>query len=514
MADHLSVEPQPGWLQRVFQCDLRSLVVFRIAIGTLLLIDLAMRATSMQAMYTDAGVLPLTDRADYFQELDGTASAMSWSLHALNGSLGWQIFLFLVAAVAAAMMALGWKTRLATVVSWILLASLHSRNPIILHSGDTLLKLVLFWAMFLPLGAIWSLDARKHRTKLPIRGYVSGATVGLIMTLISMYFFSGIAKLNSFWFSGDAMEYVLRLDIYLTPFGKSLLQYPMVLKIITWGTLATEIVLPLLMLLPWKNDWWRMLGLVVFCSMHLAIAACMNIGLFSWFSIAVWLAVVPGSVWDALAAKIPRMSMSSAGDASPPDRGFWSHPFNVIGVAFALYFLVWHMSLVSYPRSQVLMPEPARVVSKWLNMRQVFHMFDVPPQHSPWFVYEATLRNGVQIDVFRNAPVSHERPDSVRQTIHGHHWRRLHRNLAREPFARFRIPVSDYIVRQWNATHDEDSQIVAMKTTAYLDEIRPRESTPQGQLVQVWHVHGADVADQQLFDDLLRKVKDKGIILP
>lgn len=159
------------------------------------------------------------------------------------------------------------------------------------------------------------------------------------------------------------------------------------------------------------------------------------------------------------------------------------------------------------------MPQQARVVGKWLNMRQSFRMFDVPPRYSPWFVYHAQLKNGAEVDIFRNAPVDHDRPQSILATIPKHHWRRLHRNLARPHFEQYRQPVSEYMIRRWNETHDEDSQILTARTTVYLDEITPG-SEPIGQVTQVWHQHGGEFADQQLFDDLLMKMKEKGIILP
>ena len=45
-------------LAEPFSIDLRSLAVFRIAFGTLLLCDLGLRAPLLETNYTDAGVMP------------------------------------------------------------------------------------------------------------------------------------------------------------------------------------------------------------------------------------------------------------------------------------------------------------------------------------------------------------------------------------------------------------------------------------------------------------------------
>ena len=54
---------------------------------------------------------------------------------------------------------IGYRARLATIACWFLVMSIHNRNPMILSAGDILLRLLLFWAMFLPLGARYSVDA-------------------------------------------------------------------------------------------------------------------------------------------------------------------------------------------------------------------------------------------------------------------------------------------------------------------------------------------------------------------
>jgi hypothetical protein len=49
-----------GWVRskfvEVFGADLRSLAVFRMALGVMVLVDLAYRGTDLPAFYTDGGV--------------------------------------------------------------------------------------------------------------------------------------------------------------------------------------------------------------------------------------------------------------------------------------------------------------------------------------------------------------------------------------------------------------------------------------------------------------------------
>lgn len=499
----------------VFGMDLRSLAGLRILFGCCLLIDLWMRWGHLQAMYSDAGIVPLGMLNEY---LRFHARWFNWSFHALSGGTGWQVFLFGVAAVVYTMFLVGYRTRLASIAAWILLVSVQLRNPLILHSGDTLMRIGLFWMIFLPLGAVWSLDSRRRQATgvdtVPDREFASPATAGLMLLMFSLYFFAGLAKMNEIWWQGLAMEYVSRLDIYQTSIGQWVRQFPLVLKWITWSTLVIEVVLPFLLFSPWWNRRLRVLLIFIFAGFHLGIALTMNIGLFQYVAIGMWLALVPGAFWDWLGKwmagfRFP-LQIAPAGPPLPwSGRVAWG-----VSLFFAIYFLLWNIA--SIERASLLkyaMPRPLELVGRSLNLRQEFRMFDVPPTISPWFVYEARLADGTVVDIMRNAPVSHERPEAVLDTIPGHHWRRLHRNLVRENVGMdpFRQQTADFLKERWNRTHPEHQQIVSYKVTVYMDEIVPFEEIPSGQIVVVWKQVGTE---QDTFNELLQRMKQKGEILP
>ena len=142
-----------GMLQRLFAIDPRSLALFRICIGLVLLVELLTRGSDIQLHYSDLGVLPREALWQLF-----LLSEWHWSLHTLTGSVAGQTVLFACAAACAVALILGYRTRLALVLSWLLLASLHARNPILQYGGDHLLRMLLFWSLFLPLGCYWSID--------------------------------------------------------------------------------------------------------------------------------------------------------------------------------------------------------------------------------------------------------------------------------------------------------------------------------------------------------------------
>ena len=94
-----------------------------------------------------------------------------------------QAVLFVINALFGLSFLVGYKTRVSNFLCWLMMTSLHNRNPYILNagissplsspsplsefiktSGDDMLRLFVFWGMFLPLGKCVSVDSI-HNTK-------------------------------------------------------------------------------------------------------------------------------------------------------------------------------------------------------------------------------------------------------------------------------------------------------------------------------------------------------------
>ena len=282
----------------VFEVDLRTLALFRAALGLVLLCITLLRFQDLRAFYGDDGVMP----RDW---LIATDSAWRFSLHLVNGTLLFQGLLLGVAALAAFMFMLGWRTRLATILSWLLCVSIHSRNPLVLIGGDYLMVSLLFWSLFLPLGARWSVDAALS-TRAPPQDHrhLSWAGAGLLLQVVSVYFFSALLKSDPVWWpTGTAVFYALSLESYATSLGHWLLNFPTLLRLLTYYVWWLELLGPILVFSPILNKPLRFVVMLMLIAMHLGFLLCLELGHFPLVSLASLTALCGGWVWDALARR-------------------------------------------------------------------------------------------------------------------------------------------------------------------------------------------------------------------
>ena len=460
---------QATWAGRVFAIDPRSLAIYRIALGAIIVWDILFRWPILSEMYSDQGFFTRDLCGQLFNlKLGPDWDQVVWSFYFLDGSVEWATVLFAATAILAAMLALGIWTRWVTPILFLLIVSLHYRSPLILTSGDMFLKMQVFWAMFLPTSRVWSVDAWRAGRKLSehLAPIVTVGSAGFILQLIAMYFFTGISKLNDVWFSGDAMWYVLRLDIYIRPFGRSLLAYPVLLKLVSWATLFVEVVWLLTLLIPWKNGFFRLSNLVLYWAFHIGIGMSMSIGLFPWISMIAWLPLIPAICWGRVSGVAPRFAPWESLHLA-------QRLLRVAGLFFIGLVYLWNISNIPHPATRALQPRLVQKLVFRFGLDQVFQMFDRPPDRNPWFVYEAVLADGSQVNLLTSEPVSYERPEWVRETFPGFHWRKFHRNLVAPQMAPLRQPLADYWLKRWNETHGPNQQVVRYRVICFLEKTGP-----------------------------------------
>ena len=296
-------------LRAVFSVDLRGLALFRIALGMILIADLLIRAPDLILWLSDDGLTPREWIIQWNND-------WRFSLYFVHGHWLWAALLNCVAALSAMALILGYRTRLSTLVSFVLLGSLHFRAPMLLQGGDMLLVVMLFWSVFLPLGARYSIDATLVRSSAegvdpnpgPARTsntYLSVASAAILLQAMAVYFFSAWLKTGAEWqVDGTAIYYALHLDDINTWFAQQWRDWHSLTVPLTHYVWWLEVLGPMLIFSPWLNRTFRYLGVIAFVSLEVGFIFNLKIGLFPFVSITTMLLFLPSSFWDRVQERV------------------------------------------------------------------------------------------------------------------------------------------------------------------------------------------------------------------
>jgi hypothetical protein len=288
-------------VREFFSLDLRSLALLRIGIGFLLILDGIDRLPDLAAHFSDAGIVPR----------DVITGIQPISLHMFHGAVWFQAILTGLSFFFALLLILGWRTPFVTLVCWFLLISVHARNPTVLQGGDQVLRLMLFWSIFLPLSACYSLDSSRDGaqprwpfTSTPTR-VLSPASVAYIVQLCVIYWYAAAWKWAPEWRSdGTAVYLAMKADYFTTRFAHFLLGYPEVLRYLTFATLWLEALGPAVLFFPFAPGLQRLLVISAFILLHVGLAISLELSLFPWICCVAWLALLPSSFWDRIQAQL------------------------------------------------------------------------------------------------------------------------------------------------------------------------------------------------------------------
>ncbi|GHA67073.1 HTTM domain-containing protein [Pontibacter akesuensis] len=462
------------YLRNVFTVDLRALAVMRIWLAGIILTDLSIRASDMEAHYSNMGILPLHVLHQHLW------LPHFFSFHTLSGLWQVQLVLFAVAAIAALCLLLGYKTRVATVISWLLLLSLQNRNPLIAQGGDDLLRMLLFWGMFLPWGKYYSVDAVQAEKAgvAPIKTtYFSIATAAYILQVALVYFSTALLKNSPEWTTeGTALYYALSLDQILMPGGRLIYPYPELLRALTHFSYYTELLLPLLLLIPFYNNFFRLVVVGVLAGFHVGISLTLFVGLFYLINLASVTGLLPPPAMDWLDKRLFSSFRSTRlGPFKHPLRhlrrlNFFSVevrmnrpllPNHVLPqlrnafVAVALFYCIWWN--LSGTALTPKIPDGSRWFGYVLRLDQHWGMFAPTVfKDDGWYVLEGNTAKGAVIDLNQQGKAADTvKPASVMSLFKNDRWRKYSENYLFVHNSYMRPYYCNYLMRRWNEAHPQ-----------------------------------------------------------
>lgn len=461
------------YLQKIFTVDIRALALMRIGVGFVLLLDLAIRASDLEAHYSNMGVLPLHVLFQF-----------SWnpyfiSVHTISGLWQVQTLLFILAAVFAFLLLIGYRTRLATIVSWFMLLSLQNRNMLIGQAGDDLLRMLLFWAIFLPWGRVYSIDAKKSITPLLNIRHFSAASAGLVIQIMLVYVCTALLKDSPEWHTtGTALYNALSLDQVLMPAGKLIYPYPVLLKYLTLSTYYIELYLPLTLLIPVYTSFFRLLVVAVLVGFHLGISLTLFVGLFYLINLVSFLGLLPPPALNWFDKKVLPYIQNLGQrlhrfDFSPPFSikvySSWHLSESIknklkigqqIFVTMVVLYVIW-WNVSGLPQVKKPIAPEAQWPAMMLRVDQHWGMFAPEVfKDDGWYILEGIRDDKVHVDINRNGqPVTDRKPESVVSLFKNDRWRKYGENYLFINNTYMRPYFCNYRLRVWNETHPKDEEI-------------------------------------------------------
>lgn len=274
-----------GWNRFFFEpISPVPIAVFRIALGLVMITNYLLMFPDVDWWFYDRGTLPVETAKNVSGGI-GVSLFRIWP-----AGNGWVWGFMGLSLGAAILFTLGLWTRVSSVLVFVTLVSLHHRNPVILNSGDSILRIATFFMMFAPSGAALSVD-RWLRVR---RGVESGPpkfqepwAQRLIQCQIAfLYLHAFVWKaMGPMWLDGTAVYYTSRLVEFFRFPVPYVFEHLWTIKLWTWGTLVIEFALGVLIWIKELRYWVLLAGVML----HLGIDYSMNIPMFGPAMVATYI---------------------------------------------------------------------------------------------------------------------------------------------------------------------------------------------------------------------------------
>ena len=286
------------WNQFWFKSiDARQYAALRIAFGGLSVVYLLGLLPYVEAQFSGLG---------WLRDIQQIAvqNGGSWSLFFIQAGAQATTLAYAIVwmgIIAAFMLMIGWQSRLAATITWLVWVSLWNRNPLLLDGDDAILKLMCFYLMLSSCGNCWSVDAC-----LQIKPQqVSVWPLRLIQFQIALiYFVSGWVKFHSpEWLDGTIMQYVLIHPQYSRWDGWSFIDNPLlsgVLLALAGFIRWWELLFPFLLI----NAHSRKISLLIGILFYAGLLLTMNLRWFPVIMLSLYPALLSNSSFIRLEEKL------------------------------------------------------------------------------------------------------------------------------------------------------------------------------------------------------------------
>jgi hypothetical protein len=388
-----------------------SLKVFRSCLGLTWAWTLGVKLMDFRAHYTEDGVLP-------FSLIEGLS--FKASLNFISSSAFWQASVFALALGSSILLVFNFRPFFSSVLVWITGISILSRNELVINGADHYVVMLSFWSMLL---------SNKHTKVASMAGYFAQLAI--------LYFFAGLAKVYFVpWQDGSAMRDILDLDILTRPHSRLLLDFGLLLKAITWGTLAIEIIAPLAILAGLFHLRTRFMVFLALSSLHVGIMILLKLYFIPVMSLVSLIPLLESSRWGRVATKREPVSPISS---------------NFVAGVILLFLL---SNLRNLPHRPIDFPPVVERVVKSIRLDQDWAFFAPPPSsgYDAWWVITGTTKDGSTVQPWTGdvGPPLREKPVALSEHYPNQHWVSYFLNLGSKGNPKVLDGLAAFLCRRWS----------------------------------------------------------------
>ena len=259
------------WFSRF---DPLNVSLYRISTGLLLFVMFIALYFNWYRFYGSDGMISLHD-----VDIAGKLADDIWSVfHWTEGIIPIQFFWYL-GFISSFALTVGYHTRIATIILYVLVSSMVHRNNGIVNGDDLVLRMLLFYSCFLPMNHCLSVDSYLQKKFRGVNDIVPENECPMLwpirliqINIALVYIISLPNKLadDVAWINGQAIYYTVTSNMWsMCPFPQLFYQWDYLLsKIATYGTVLIEGAFPILV-------WFKETNLIVtllIAMLHIGIA--------------------------------------------------------------------------------------------------------------------------------------------------------------------------------------------------------------------------------------------------
>ncbi|QQR97124.1 MAG: HTTM domain-containing protein [Sphingobacteriales bacterium] len=277
--------------------DERSISIFRIFLGISILYSLIIiKFPYTIEFWGKDRLIPI----EIMQAMNGK-DAFSIFDYIQNDSFAY--FWMISSIILSILYTLGIQTRIVSVLLLFFFFNILQAYARYNNGFDKYTFQMLTWSCFLPLNNYFSLQKIINRKK--VNQLISFI---IIIQICFIYFSTGIVKYGDAWKQGYAVKILASEMWYPGKFASFFTNNEFLYTILTYATLFFEITFPIFILVNYKNNILRYVGIIFLLGFHISIFFISDVGNFSITGVAVALLLLPNSFWKKINIKLKESS--------------------------------------------------------------------------------------------------------------------------------------------------------------------------------------------------------------